>query len=154
MHVGRPTRVPAATAALSAAGGRGRWDSHPTPGGDTRPSGHTSPLAQGPYGSPLGVSLLEQAARGGALATMERPRGSIRHAGASQGHTVGHGRVQGLESAALPQVAKEGRAAREPTRRTTSMGRQKHKRYKIRLQEYEGNADKKVSFYSFYKVIM
>ena len=82
MHVGRPTRVPAATAALSAAGGRGRWDSHPTPGGDTRPSGHTSPLAQGPYGSPLGVSLLEQAARGGGLAALERPRGSSRHAGA------------------------------------------------------------------------
>jgi hypothetical protein len=101
------------------------------------------------------VSLLEQAARGGALAAMERPRGPIMHAGASQGHTVGLGSVQGLESAALPQVAEEeGRAAREPTRRTASMGLQKYKGYKIRLQEYEGNADKKMSFYSIYKAIM
>jgi hypothetical protein len=77
------------------------------------------------------------------------------HEGASQGHTVGLGSVQGLESAALPQVAEEeGRAAREPTRRTASMGLQKYKGYKIRLQEYEGNADKKMSFYSIYKAIM
>ena len=51
-----------------------------------------------------------------------------------------------MERAALPQVAEEeGRAAREPTRRAASMGRQEYKGYKIRLQEYEGNADKKVS---------
>ena len=80
------------------------------------------------------------------MAAMERPRGSLRHAGASQGHSVGLGGVQGLESAALPQVAEEeGRAAREPTRRAASMGRQEYKGYKIRLQEYEGNEAKKVS---------
>jgi hypothetical protein len=67
-------------------------------------------------------------------------------AGASQGHTVGLGGVQGLESAALLQVAEEeDRAAREPTRRAASMGWKEYKGYKIRLQEYEGNEDKKVS---------
>jgi len=101
------------------------------------------PVAHGPHGSPLCVSLLEQAARGGAVTAMERPRGSIMHEGASQGHTVGLGSVQGLERAALPQVAEEGRATRELTRRTASMGHQEDKGYKIRPQEDEGNANKK-----------
>ena len=72
--------------------------------------------------------------------------GSILPEGAAPGPTVGLGGVPGLESAALPYVEEEeGRAAREPTRRAASMGRQEYKGYKIRLQEYEGNADKKVS---------
>ena len=79
------------------------------------------------------------------MTAMERPRGSIMHEGASQGHTVGLGSVQGLVRAALPQVAEEGRATREPTRHTASMGRQECKGYKINLQEYEQNADKKAS---------
>ena len=83
------------------------------------------------------------------LLLTQGPHGShlvVTQEGSSQGHTVGLGGMQGLYSEALTQLEyEEIRASREPTRSAASTSRQEYKGYKISLQEYEGNADKKAS---------